>query len=189
MSALRTFGCACYPYLRPYNKHKLQPRFVECVFLRYLPLSKGYMCLDLTTNKIYTTCYALFNEGVFPFADRSNLTNAKVLFSTTISEFDWFSINSTLPSSSSTLPSSSTSHLSTSTDSFPLDILHSTVSSYCVPDPPLSSLPSSSHSISSSVPNIFAFTSSAQPSSLPINTHPMLTRSNLGIVDTAFCTH
>ena len=88
--ALRTFGYACYPYLRPYNKNKLQPRSVECVFLEYPPLSKGYMCLDPTTNKIYTTCYALFNESVFPFADRSNLSNSNVPFSSTISESDWF---------------------------------------------------------------------------------------------------
>ena len=61
LSALKTFGCACYPYVKPYNKHKLQPRSVKCVFLGYPPLSKGYLCLDPTTNKVYTTCYALFN--------------------------------------------------------------------------------------------------------------------------------
>ena len=61
LSALKTFGCACYPYVKPYNKHKLQPRLVKCVFLGYPPLSKGYLCLDPTTNKVYTTCYALFN--------------------------------------------------------------------------------------------------------------------------------
>ena len=178
LSALRTFGCACYPYLRTYNKNKLQPRFVECVFLEYPPLSKGYMCLDPTTNKIYTTCYALFNESVFPFVDRSNLSNSNVPFSSTISESDWFSVNS--PSPSSALPSSSTSHLPTPTDSFPLDIIHSAVSSSCVPNPPLSSLPSSSHP-SISVLDIPASTSFAPSSSLLVSTHPMLTGSKLGI--------
>ena len=43
LSAPRTFDCAYYPYLRPYNKHKLQPRSVECVFLGYPLLSKGYV--------------------------------------------------------------------------------------------------------------------------------------------------
>uniref|UniRef100_A0A2N9HPA0 Integrase catalytic domain-containing protein n=1 Tax=Fagus sylvatica TaxID=28930 RepID=A0A2N9HPA0_FAGSY len=33
-ASLRTFGCLCYPLMRPYNSHKLQPRSVECVFLR-----------------------------------------------------------------------------------------------------------------------------------------------------------
>lgn len=32
-SLLRTFGCACYPLLRPYNSHKLQYRLVQCIFL------------------------------------------------------------------------------------------------------------------------------------------------------------
>ena len=106
LSALRTFGCACYPYLRPYNKHKLQPKSVECVYLEYPPLSKGYLCLDPTTNKIYTTCYALFNESVFPFADRPDLTAPNVPFSTPISDSAWFSINSNVssPSSSSATP-------------------------------------------------------------------------------------
>ena len=85
--ALRTFGCACYPYLRPYHKHKLQPRSVECVFLKYPPLSKGYLCLDPSTNKKYITCYALFNASVFPFADRPDLTAPNVPFSTPISDF------------------------------------------------------------------------------------------------------
>lgn len=27
--SLRTFGCACYPYFRPYNKHKLELEMVS----------------------------------------------------------------------------------------------------------------------------------------------------------------
>uniref|UniRef100_A0A2N9E5R8 Integrase catalytic domain-containing protein n=1 Tax=Fagus sylvatica TaxID=28930 RepID=A0A2N9E5R8_FAGSY len=32
-TSFRSFGCACYPLLRPYSKHKLLPRSVQCVFL------------------------------------------------------------------------------------------------------------------------------------------------------------
>ena len=64
---LKSFGCACYPFLRPYNKNKLQPRSAPCVFLGYPPLSKGYICLDPTSNKIYISCHVLFNETLFPF--------------------------------------------------------------------------------------------------------------------------
>jgi histone deacetylase 1/2 len=31
-SFLRTFGCACWPNLHPYNKNKLQPRSLLCLF-------------------------------------------------------------------------------------------------------------------------------------------------------------
>ena len=30
---LRVLGCLCFPYIRPYNKHKLQPRSKPCVFI------------------------------------------------------------------------------------------------------------------------------------------------------------
>ena len=32
---LRTFGCACWPNLRPYNSRKLQFRSKQCVFVGY----------------------------------------------------------------------------------------------------------------------------------------------------------
>ena len=45
-SFLRTFGCACWPNLRPYNEKKLQFRSKPCVFLGYSDKHKGYKCLD-----------------------------------------------------------------------------------------------------------------------------------------------
>ena len=41
ISSLKVFGSAIYPYLRPYNDHKLQPRSTQCVFLGYLSGYKG----------------------------------------------------------------------------------------------------------------------------------------------------
>ena len=35
-------------------------------FLGYPFQSKGYICLDVQTGKIYISCYCLFNESVFP---------------------------------------------------------------------------------------------------------------------------
>lgn len=147
LSALRTFGCVCYPYLRPYNKNKLLPTSVECVFLDYPPLSKGYLCLDPNTNTIYATCYALFNENVFHFAGKLDLTNSHIPFYTAILDSQWFP--NTSSSSSSTLASTSSSPSSTSTDFLSLDLLQFSIPISYVPNPPLSThsnSPSISHS-------------------------------------------
>jgi hypothetical protein len=66
LSHLRAFGSQCFPLLTPYNKHKLQPKSVPCIFLGYPFTSKGYTCLDPSSHRIYTSRHVLFNETVFP---------------------------------------------------------------------------------------------------------------------------
>jgi histone deacetylase 1/2 len=66
---LRTFGCACWPNLRPYNAHKLEFRSRQCVFLGYSPLHHGYKCLDRSTGRVYLSRDVVFDELVFPFSD------------------------------------------------------------------------------------------------------------------------
>ena len=44
---LRTFGCLCFPFLRPYHAHKLDFQSSPCVFLGYSSSHLGYRCLDL----------------------------------------------------------------------------------------------------------------------------------------------
>jgi hypothetical protein len=66
--ALRTFGCACWPNLRPYNKRKLAFRSKRCVFLGYSPLHKGVKCLDVSQGRVYISHDVVFDENVFPFA-------------------------------------------------------------------------------------------------------------------------
>jgi hypothetical protein len=57
-----TIGCLCYPWIRPYNSHKLQFRALPCVFLGYSQHQKGYKCLHLPTNKIYVSRHIRFDE-------------------------------------------------------------------------------------------------------------------------------
>ena len=51
-SFLRTFGCACWPNLRPYNNRKLAFRSKQCVFLGYSPLHKGFKCLEPSVGRV-----------------------------------------------------------------------------------------------------------------------------------------
>src|SRR3954467_73999 len=67
-TSLKIFGCACYPNLRPYNKHKLEFRSTQCVFLGYSNLHKGYKCLEISTGRIYISRDVIFDETLFPFS-------------------------------------------------------------------------------------------------------------------------
>ena len=64
---LRVFGCAYWPYLRPYNKHKMDFRSKTCVFLGYSVSHRGYKCLDVSTGKIYVSRHVVFYESLFPY--------------------------------------------------------------------------------------------------------------------------
>ncbi|KAJ3699566.1 hypothetical protein LUZ61_003271 [Rhynchospora tenuis] len=71
---LHTLGCECYPLLRPYNQHKLQPRSEVCVFMGYSALHKGYKCLHIPTQRFYISRHVKFIENKFSFANLASLT-------------------------------------------------------------------------------------------------------------------
>ncbi|KAJ0742843.1 putative RNA-directed DNA polymerase [Helianthus annuus] len=66
-SFLRVFGYQCFPYLRPYNRHKIDFRSTPCVFLGYSPVHHGYRCFDPSTERTYIARHVRFNEHVFPY--------------------------------------------------------------------------------------------------------------------------
>ncbi|CAA7043636.1 unnamed protein product [Microthlaspi erraticum] len=66
-SRLRVFGCQCFPWLRPYNKHKLEDKSKPCVFLGYSITQSAYLCLDPTTGRVFTSRHVQFDEATFPF--------------------------------------------------------------------------------------------------------------------------
>uniref|UniRef100_A0A2N9IKH6 CCHC-type domain-containing protein n=2 Tax=Fagus sylvatica TaxID=28930 RepID=A0A2N9IKH6_FAGSY len=49
----------------PYTTHKLQPRTTPCLFLGYPTYSKGYICLDPHTHRVYISRHVLFNVSEF----------------------------------------------------------------------------------------------------------------------------
>jgi histone deacetylase 1/2 len=63
--SFRVFGCLCYPFIRPYNSHKLQYISLQCVFLGYNFQNKGYLCLDPLTGRVYVTPHVVFDETKF----------------------------------------------------------------------------------------------------------------------------
>jgi hypothetical protein len=77
-SMLRIFGCACWPNLRPYNRHKLEFRSKQCAFIGYSNMHKGYKCLDISTGRLYIFYDIVFDESVFPFASLHSNAGARL---------------------------------------------------------------------------------------------------------------
>ncbi|KAG7559542.1 GAG-pre-integrase domain [Arabidopsis thaliana x Arabidopsis arenosa] len=66
---LRVFGCLCFPWLRPYTRHKLDDRSQRCVFLGYSTSQSAYYCLHRPSARIYVSRHVQFDEDTFPFQD------------------------------------------------------------------------------------------------------------------------
>lgn len=66
----KIFGCAGFPYLKPYNKHKMSFHSVNCVYLGPSMSHKGFKCLS-SIGKVYISRHVIFNEGDFPFRSQN----------------------------------------------------------------------------------------------------------------------
>lgn len=56
-----------YPYLKPYNCHKLQPRTTQCVFVGYAASYKGVLCYDRLQDKCIISRHVIHDENTYPF--------------------------------------------------------------------------------------------------------------------------
>jgi hypothetical protein len=89
-SYLKTFGCKCFPLLSPYNTHKLQPKTICCIFLGYPPITKGYLCQDPITKRLYISRHVLFNETEFPALKPDIHTTSQPSVPNSYSSDSWF---------------------------------------------------------------------------------------------------
>ena len=64
-TVLRTFGCACYPLLQPYNKYKLDFCSSCCIFLGYNIHNCNYIYLS-SFGKVYISRHIIFQD-LFPY--------------------------------------------------------------------------------------------------------------------------
>ncbi|KAG8477106.1 hypothetical protein CXB51_030102 [Gossypium anomalum] len=63
----RVFGCCCFPYLRPFQHHKLDFRSQPCTFLGYSSQHKGYYCLT-PDGSVIISRHVVFDEHRFLFS-------------------------------------------------------------------------------------------------------------------------
>jgi len=66
-SKLKVFGCLCYPWLRPYTSHKLEPRSKPCIFFGYSLTQSAYLYYDPSTTKVFVSRHVKFVESIYPF--------------------------------------------------------------------------------------------------------------------------
>lgn len=134
---LKSFGCLCYPYLRPYAPNKLLDRSLECVFIGYHSQYKGYLCYNIATHRLYISRHVRFEESIFPYSLHQSNTP-------TVS-----TISSPVPLSTSHL----LSHI-TPSPTYPVP-MPTTVTSPCHSANPLPNHPTplSQHDITESVPS------------------------------------
>jgi transposase InsO family protein len=198
LTHLRTFGCLCFPYLRPYNHHKLQPRTTPCIFLGYPAHTKGYICLNPATQRTYISRHVLFNETEF-ITHLTLSSNPVTQPDPVTSQFDslpWLLVNlhtcqsasASVPSASASVPSASASVPSASafascppaTISHPIPDLLPLITLTSPPSvKPISSsttpFPTSAVPLASPIPHFQSQPLPPIPATL--NTHPMQTRS------------
>ena len=168
---LKVFGCECFPYLRPYNHNKLEFRSSKCTFIGYSPVHKGYKCLH-PSGRIYISRHVLFNETSFPFASLSCSCSSSV--SSSIMSGSCYSFSG----KDSLAPSIEVADLGISfltSNSVGSPIFHTSPRH-------IDSSPTLVDSYDSVSPSPSSDACAITPLELLLPTHPMVTRSKVGII-------
>lgn len=158
--SLRTFGCACFPFIRPYNQHKLQFRSIECVYLGPSPRHKGHKCLS-SEGRIYISKDVLFDETSFPYTKLFPSLTAPSSKSSSLT------FSSSIPIANTISPI--VDPLSPSLSNVPSISSESTLAQDSVPNPAVH-VPAESVSLDPP----------AATSTTTFNIHPMVTRGKTG---------
>ncbi|KAL8152053.1 hypothetical protein V2J09_021861 [Rumex salicifolius] len=121
----------CYPFIRPYNRTKLEYMPLPCIFIGYSPKHKGYCCYHIPSATTYIIRHVIFDEIKFPYSTLSSMPN-----------------DSSVSPQPATLPLHLLQHASRVTP-MPSSLPHSSEPS--PPSPPISAQPSptTSHTASS----------------------------------------
>ncbi|KAH9751748.1 retrovirus-related pol polyprotein from transposon RE1 [Citrus sinensis] len=173
---LRTFGCSCYPFLRPYSQHKFNFHIQKCVMIGYSPIHKGYKCLA-SSGKVYIARHVTFNESEFPYSELfpSHKPNHNIQMS------QFLSTNISLPAVIEDISSIQSSLSSPTPGAAPNSGNSETQSMQQSPN--TSSQSSSSQPLSTNHSSQPHTQPQTQPSLTPgiQNTHSMVTRSKAGV--------
>jgi hypothetical protein len=184
LTHLRTFGCLCFPYLRPYNHHKLQPRTTPCILLGYPAHTIGYICLNPATQRTYIPRHVLFNETEFlpHLTPPSNPVARPEPVTSQLDSLPWLLVMlHTCPSASVPSASCPPADISQPITDSPL-LPHITLTPPPLVEPISSSnipFPTSAVPIAPPIPDLQS--PPLPPSPATLNTHPMQTRSKHGI--------
>ena len=163
---LKSFGCLCFPWLKPYTSHKLESRSVVCVFVGYSTTQHAYYCMDPKTRRVYTSRHIKFVETEFPFWQQPKTTQNSEQHT------NWTTLSVPILPCPRTLPSPSQS--ASSYPSYPPTPSPGSLNSTL--NPPNSPSPTSSAGLSqtnplispsSSISSPFAATPSTSQSSYP----------------------
>ncbi|KAH9693065.1 retrovirus-related pol polyprotein from transposon RE1 [Citrus sinensis] len=189
-SQIKVFGCECYPYLRPYNKHKFDFHTSKCILLGISISHKGYVCMH-HSGRVYISASVKFNESSFPFQNDSNFCKYRLtdqnVSPTVLEKFQVVSFSTSVPSESAQQKSAHSQSQATAGNS---EQLSNPVQDEACENLNLNNmsanqspaqLPSNSTEENCNLPAITEPNTQASNTQKELPLHPMITRSKAGI--------